>query len=73
MILFTEGLQPHLPLGEALKTLKINVSFIMGENDWMRVVEDDYGERVVESQLKEADRQEKAHYLICPGAGHQIQ
>jgi hypothetical protein len=47
LVLFNQGLQAHLPLGVSTKLSdpKLNISFsiIMGENDWMRHCDDDYG------------------------------
>ena len=50
MITFNFSLQPYLPLGTPEKLASpefpIPVSFVYGDNDWTRVVDQDFGREV---------------------------
>ena len=79
MILFNQGLVAALPLGTPDKlsdpNFPIPVSFVMGDNDWVRFADEDYGQICVEARL--ANKEEKiphlrGNYTFCPGAGHQM-
>ena len=54
MVLFSRGFQAHLPLGTNEKftdpNFPIPFSVIMGDNDWVRKCDDDYGRTCVEAR-----------------------
>ena len=80
MILFNQGLVAMLPLGTTDKLsnpdFPIPVSFVMGENDWVRFADEDYGQQCVDAQKLNKTpgiaSHERGNYVFCPGAGHQM-
>jgi len=72
MVLFSQGLQAHLPLGATDKLaspdLKVPFSCIMGESDWMRQCDEDYGKVCVDAQ----DAEKGCKFYILKGAGHNL-
>ena len=80
MVLFTKGFQSHLPLGTKEKfanpNFPIPVSIVMGDRDWMRKCDDDYGKICVEARLENHNPdlkfEEKGHFYICPTSGHNL-
>ena len=72
--LFTQGLQAHIPLGavENLANPKLNLPFsiIMGENDWMRYCDDDYGQVCID-QMRVQGKTD-CQYLFCSNSGHNL-
>jgi pimeloyl-ACP methyl ester carboxylesterase len=73
MVLFSQDLQAHLPLGATNKLsnpeLRVPVSFVFGDNDWMRFTEDDYGKEVVKATQQ---TQPENHFYICHISGHNL-
>mmetsp|Transcript_4880 Transcript_4880/g.7325 ORF Transcript_4880/g.7325 Transcript_4880/m.7325 type:complete len:149 (-) Transcript_4880:37-483(-) len=80
MVLFSNGLQAHLPLGTPEKLanpdFSLPVSFVMGSEDWVRFCDEDYGEVVIGSRPSNSDSSipyhEKGHYHFCPNSGHNL-
>ena len=80
MIMFNQGLQAYLPLGTVDKLcnpdLPIPVSFIMGDNDWVRYLDEDYGQICVDSRHENKREDIPAHlkgqYVFCPSSGHNM-
>lgn len=72
MICFNFSLQAHLPLGTPEKLLRedfpIPVSFIYGENDWTRVVDQDFGKQIVDVNSHKG----KCHFHLCPDSDHNM-
>lgn len=72
IVLFSRGMQAHLPLGAIDKLgnpeCPVRFSVVMGESDWMRYCEDDYGKVCVDAQLKEKG----SNFYICERAGHNM-
>ncbi len=52
--------------------LTFQTSFIMGEEDWVRVVDDDYGNVICKNQKKYDDEKLNGKYMMCPTASHQM-
>ena len=81
IVLFSIGLQANLPLGTAKKLMNpefsIPVSFIMGENDWVRHCDEDKGKDCVNARIANHDESVPNHlrgnYLSCPSSGHNMQ
>ena len=44
----------------------------MGEEDWVRVVDDDFGEIICKNQKKHEDDKLNGKYMMCPTASHQM-
>jgi len=42
----------------------------MGEEDWARVVDDDYGDVICKNQKKYDDEKLNGKYMMCPTASH---
>ena len=67
ILAFNQGCVAALPLGAPDKLgdpdFPIPVSYIYGETDWARYVDEAYSKKVAESQ-------NGSHYHICPKAGH---
>ena len=80
MVLFTIGLQAKLPLGTKKKLknpeFPIPVSFIMGDNDWVRFCDEDKGQECVEARVANHDdavpKHMKGNYHFCPSSGHNM-
>ena len=52
--------------------LTFQTSFIMGEEDWVRVVDDDYGNVICKNQKKYDDEKLNGKYMMCTTASHQM-
>ena len=80
MILFNEGMQAQLPLGTedklGNKKFPIPVSFIMGQEDWVRYLDEDYGQTCVNAREINKDttlpNNQRGNYIFCPKSGHQM-
>mmetsp|Transcript_24695 Transcript_24695/g.38429 ORF Transcript_24695/g.38429 Transcript_24695/m.38429 type:complete len:139 (+) Transcript_24695:824-1240(+) len=74
MILFDVSLQPKLPLGTDDKLnnpeFPIPISFVYGSNDWTRVVDTDFGKKIVETNRGKFGSQ--SNFLIVPDADHNM-
>lgn len=42
----------------------------MGDEDWVRVVDEDFGDIVVTYQQKSSDEKLNGHYMMCPTSSH---
>ena len=55
----------------------IPVSFIMGEDDWVRYCDEDKGQDCVNARLANHDesipKHERGYYHFCPTSGHNMQ
>ena len=80
MITFNQALVAALPLGTRNKLsnpdFPIPVSFVMGDVDWVRFADEDYGKVCVEANLINKtpgiEYHKRGNYVICPSAGHQM-
>jgi hypothetical protein len=63
MMLFKEDISPHIAIQDKLEKLRIPISFIIGDDDWVRG-------RIGEAD-KEIAGEEHAH--SCPASGHSLQ
>ena len=80
MITFNQALVAALPLGTPEKLANpdfpIPVSFIMGDVDWVRFADEDYGKVCIEANLinKNPDLKynDRGNYSILPSSGHQL-
>lgn len=74
MILFNQGMQAQLPLGTPDKLANPNfpipVSFIMGSEDWVRYLDEDYGQVCVDARQANKDSKlavnQRGEYIFCP-------
>jgi len=71
MVNFNFSLQPHLPLGISQKLadpeFPIPIAFAYGENDWTRVVDQDYAKVCVE-----ANKFEDSKFFEVPNSDHNM-
>lgn len=44
----------------------------MGQDDWVRELDDDYGSKICENQKKNEDEKLNGKYFLCPTASHQM-
>jgi hypothetical protein len=44
----------------------------MSDKDWVRVIDEDFGEIVVKNQKKLSNEKLNGHYIICPNSSHQM-
>lgn len=62
MMLFKEDISPHIAIQDKLEKLKIPISFVIGDDDWVR--------GRIGLADKEIAGEENAH--ICPASGHSL-
>lgn len=67
MVNFQLGLKCVTPLGDVLKDVPFDFSFIYGESDWVRNMEKEYAQISIEARNKP-----NCQYYICPDAGHNL-
>lgn len=73
MVIMTQGMQAYLPLGTTEKLgnpeCPLTYSIIYGDEDWMRLCDDDYGKICVEKTKMSSPNNQ---FFLCTHSGHNL-
>ena len=74
MVNFKAGMMAYLPLGTQEKflnpELSVPISFVYGDNDWVRNIDWDFAEQCV--AINKQKFGDKSNFIILPNSNHNI-